>query len=463
MKKSAQIDMINGPVLGKILLYAIPLMLSGVLQLLFNAADMVVVGRYAGGDPFAAVGASAPLTGMIVNIFMGLAGGASVLVAQRVGARDEKGVRDVVHTAMLTGLVGGVLAMLIGLVGSRTFLVWMNTPAEVLELSVLYVQLYFLGLPALMIYNFGAAVLRSAGDTRHPLLFLTAGGVINVLLNLFAVIVLQWSVAGVALATVASQIVSAALVVWFMMKRENLVRLVLRELRFYPAQLKGILRLGIPSGVQAAMFSLSSVVIQSSVNSLGSLVMQGSAAGANLESFAAMAEVAFLHAALTFVGQNVGARKYSRIPKVVGCCVLLTVIIGAVFGGGIYLLREPLLRIYLPDALEAIRYGSIRITILMLPHFLYGLMEVLGGALRGLGTSLLPTVLSLTGTCFARILWVLTAFAAYPTVEMLFVCYPLTWALTILLELAALWIVWRRLPRQSAGDTAELPEETAVA
>ncbi len=462
MKKTTQIDMINGPVLKKLLFYAIPLMLSGILQLLFNAADMVVVGRWAGADPFAAVGASAPLTGLLVNIFIGFAGGASVLVAQSYGSRNEQHVHKTVHTAMLTGLISGIFAMLVGLLGSRTFLIWMKTPPEIMELSVLYVRIYFLGLPAMMVYNFGASVLRSVGDTQHPLWFLTIGGVVNVVLNMLAVLVLKWSVAGVAIATVVSQIVSAVLVVRFMMRQNNCCRLILRELKIYAGPLKEILRLGIPTGIQSAMFSFSNVVIQSSVNSLGSLVMQGSAAASNLESFAATAEVAFMHTTITFVGQNAGAKKYRRIPKIVCCCVLLTTIVGLVLGNGIYLLREPLLRIYLPDAAEAVQYGVIRTTINMIPHFLYGVMEVLGGALRGMGASLLPTSLSLTGTCFARMVWIFTVFAKYPSAEMLFLCYPLTWTLTILLELCALWIFWRRLKRKNAEAFAPLAAESAV-
>ena len=462
MKKATQIDMINGPVLKKLLLYAIPLMLSGILQLLFNAADMVVVGRWAGGDAFAAVGASAPLTGLLVNIFIGFAGGASVLVAQSYGSRNEQYVHKTVHTAMLTGLISGVFAMMVGLLGSRTFLIWMNTPPEVMELSVLYVRIYFLGLPAMMVYNFGAAVLRSVGDTQHPLWFLTIGGVVNVVLNMLAVVVLQWSVAGVAIATVAAQIVSAVLVVRFMMRQNNCCRLILRELKIYSGALREILRFGIPTGIQSAMFCFSNVVIQSSINSLGSLVMQGSAAASNLESFAATAEVAFMHTTITFVGQNAGAKKYRRIPKIVGCCVLLTTLVGFVLGNGIYLLREPLLRIYLPDAAEAVRYGMIRTTINMIPHFLYGVMEVLGGALRGMGASLLPTSLSLTGTCFARMVWVFTVFAQHPSAEMLFLCYPFTWTLTILLELCALWIFWLRLKRKNADAFSSLPAESAV-
>lgn len=458
MKRNAEIDMLNGPVLGKILLYALPLMLSGILQLLFNAADMVVVGQFAGGDAFAAVGASASLVGMLVNAVMGLTVGASVAVAQSHGAGDEDAVHETVHTSMLLGLIGGFLLLLVGFFGCPTFLAWMKTPADVMELSVLYVRVYFLGMPAMMVYNFGASVLRAVGDTRHPLYFLTAAGVVNVLLNLLTVIVFRMSVAGVALATALSQLVSAVLVIRFMMKQDKCFRFIPRRMKLWPKRLLTVLRIGIPSCVQASLFSMSSVVIQSSINSFGSALMQGSAAAANLESFSATAEYSFSHAALAFTGQNVGAKKYRRIPRILASCVLLSTVVGVIMGGGIYLLRRPLLGIYLADEAEAIVLGCIRITILMLPHFLYGVMEAISGVLRGMGASVTPTVLSLISTCFARVVWVFTVFAAYPTVEVLFLCYPLTWIFAILLQLGGTAVFYAKLRRKECvPETADAP------
>ena len=394
-QEKKEIDMCEGPLAGKILRYTIPLALSGILQLCFNAADMIVVGRYASGEALAAVGSTGALINLIINVFMGLAVGVSVCVAHAWGAKNKESVRQIVHTAMLTSVIAGMIVLLIGFFGCRTFLSWMGTPDNVIALSTTYMKIYFLGMPACMVYNFGASVLRSIGDTKRPLIFLVIAGVVNVLLNLLTVIGFRLGVAGVAIATAASQVVSAALVVRSLMKRQDACRLVLRDLRIYPDKLMTIVRVGLPAGLQGAVFSISNVLIQSSINSFGSVAMEGNTAAGNLEGFIYNVMNAFYHTSLTFTGQNVGARKPERIPRIALTCIALSVAISLTLSGLMYLFREPLLAIYRPDAPEAVAYGSLRMSIIVLTYFLCGIMEVFTGSLRGMGASLTPMLISL--------------------------------------------------------------------
>jgi len=452
-----QIDMTHGPLVGKIILYTLPIIAAGMLQLAFNAADVIVVGRFAGGHALAAVGATGSLIALIVNLFMGISVGVSVNVARAWGAKDDESVRRTVHTAVLTAFLLGIFVMFVGLIGCRTFLTWMGTPEEVMPLSALYMRIYFLGLPASMVYNFGSAVIRSTGDTRNPLIFLSIAGVVNVCLNLFLVIVFHMSVAGVAIATVASQLVSATLVLVFLARQNNCTRLKLRELHIYPDRLKSILRIGVPSGLQSAVFAISNVLIQSSINSLGTAVMEANTAVGNLEGFLYIAQNAFYHATLTFVGQNVGAKQFRRIKKIVLVCFLLVTAVGVTFGALMVIFHASLISIYtsVPDPSEMIAIGFTRMIVTSSTYFLCGIMEVLTGALRGLGSSITPMLVTVLGVCGIRIAWIYTVFRAYRTVQSLYIAYPISWALTSLMLLIGLIIVYRDFMKKHSVEATE--------
>ena len=425
-------DLTSGPLTIKIIKFIIPLMLTGILQLLYNAADSIVVGHYDGSSALAAVSSVGALINLLVNAFMGLSVGAAVVVAQDYGAKDYEGVSKTVHTSYLISIIGGIVVGAIGLIFSRQFLIRMGSPEDVLPLSTEYLMIYFAGTPANMAYNFGASILRSVGDTKRPLYFLTISGLVNVVLNLVLVIVFHMGVAGVAYATIISQILSAVMVIVYMMKSKDCVRFVPKNMRIYGDKLKKMLYIGLPAGFQGTVFSLSNVVIQSAVNSFGSLVMAGNGAASSLEGFTYTAMNSVYQASLTFVGQNVGAKKYDRINKVQGVCLVLVTIIGLVFGVTTYCLGEPLLSIYLPNDPEAIPYGIIRMSYIALPYFLCGMMEVMVGGQRGMGMSFIPMINALLGSCVLRIVWISTVFAADPTLFTLYISYPISWIVTTL-------------------------------
>ncbi len=425
-------DLTSGPLTIKIIKFIIPLMLTGILQLLYNAADSIVVGHYDGSSALAAVSSVGALINLLVNAFMGLSVGAAVVVAQDYGAKDYEGVSKTVHTSYLISIIGGIVVGAIGLIFSRQFLIWMGSPEDVLPLSTEYLMIYFIGTPANMAYNFGASILRSIGDTKRPLYFLTISGLVNIVLNLVLVIVFHMGVAGVAYATIISQILSAVMVIVYMMKSKDCVRFVPKKMRIHGDKLKKMLYIGLPAGFQGTVFSLSNVVIQSAVNSFGSLVMAGNGAASSLEGFTYTAMNSVYQASLTFVGQNVGAKKYDRINKVQGVCLVLVTIIGLVFGVTTYCLGEPLLSIYLPNDPEAIPYGIIRMSYIALPYFLCGMMEVMVGGQRGMGMSFIPMINALLGSCVLRIVWISTVFAADPTLFTLYISYPISWIVTTL-------------------------------
>ena len=425
-------DLTSGPLTIKIIKFIIPLMLTGILQLLYNAADSIVVGHYDGSSALAAVSSVGALINLLVNAFMGLSVGAAVVVAQDYGAKDYEGVSKTVHTSYLISIIGGIVVGAIGLIFSRQFLIWMESPEDVLPLSAEYLMIYFIGTPANMAYNFGASILRSVGDTKRPLYFLTISGLVNIVLNLVLVIVFHMGVAGVAYATIISQILSAVMVIVYMMKSKDCVRFVPKKMRIHGDKLKKMLYIGLPAGFQGTVFSLSNVVIQSAVNSFGSLVMAGNGAASSLEGFTYTAMNSVYQASLTFVGQNVGAKKYDRINKVQGVCLVLVTIIGLVFGVTTYCLGEPLLSIYLPNDPEAIPYGIIRMSYIALPYFLCGMMEVMVGGQRGMGMSFIPMINALLGSCVLRIVWISTVFAADPTLFTLYISYPISWIVTTL-------------------------------
>lgn len=431
--KKYEIDMCNGPLLGKILVYAIPLIASGILQLLFNAADMVVAGRFAGNVALGAVGATSSLINLLINVFIGMSVGTNVLVAHFYGANRKEELAQTVHTSIALSLISGIILGIAGFSLASPLLSLMGTPDDILPHAVIYMQIYFIGVPGMLLYNFGSAILRAVGDTRRPLYYLLFAGVINVLLNLFFVIVLGIGVAGVALATILSQFVSAAMVIRCLIKEEGAYQLDIRQIRLYPDKVVRILRVGLPAGFQGAVFSISNVLIQSSVNSFGSVAVAGNTAAQNLEGFVYNAMNSFHQTALSFTSQNMGAKKMDRVKKIMWICVGCVTATGMIMGfGGLYFANE-LLSVYSTDK-EVIAYGYERLWIIFSTYFLCGVMDVLVGSIRGMGYSILPMIVSLLGACGLRVLWIFTIFAHYRTPGILYNSYPVTWTVTLLVH-----------------------------
>lgn len=443
-EKTYEMDMCHGPLLGKMLIFTLPLMLSGILQLLFNAADVVVVGRFAGNEAMAAVGSTGALTNLLVNLFIGLSVGVNVLVARYYGGNQEQEAQDTIHTAIVVSVVGGIFLAVLGICLARPLLQLMDTPADVIDHSVLYMRIYFAGMPVMLLYNFGSAILRAIGDTRRPLYFLSAAGVINVVLNLAFVIYFHMGVAGVAIATVVSQCVSAALIVWCMMKSEGCIKLRLDCLHIHWKKLGKIARIGLPAGIQGALFSLSNVLIQSSVNSFGSVAMAGNTAGQNIEGFVYTAMNSVHQTAVSFTSQNLGGRQYKRINKILWECLLLVMVIGLVLGNGVYLLGGQILKIYSSDT-EVIAYGLQRMAIICTTYFLCGIMEVLVGSIRGLGYAVMPMIVSLMGACVFRVIYIYTFFQWNRSLETLYISYPISWLLTATVHLICFLVVRRKI------------------
>ncbi|MBE6685883.1 MAG: MATE family efflux transporter [Ruminococcaceae bacterium] len=445
--------MTEGALLPHIILYTIPIILTSILQLLFNAADLIIVGRYCGSISVAAVGATGAVSNLIINLFIGLSVGAGVCVAHGLGAKKSKSVHRTVHTAVSAALAGGALLTVIGILLAEPLLVLMNTPKDVLPLSATYMKIYFAGMTFTMLYNFCASILRAAGDTKSPLIYLTLSGIINVILNVIFVTLFNMNVAGVALATAISQALSAILVTVALMRRNDECRLHPKELRFYKKELLKLIRIGVPAGIQGSLFSISNVIIQSSVNSFGPVVMSGNAASANIEGFVYVILNAFHQTTVNFVGQNTGAEKYKRVKKTVAICLVSVALTGIIAGLGVYLLREPLLSIYITDSAKALYYGMIRISYICIPYFLCGLMDVSTGALRGMGSSLAPMIISVLGVCGFRIAWILTIFQIerFHTPQCLYASYTFSWTLTFLIQIIAFVFVYRRYIRSNAN------------
>lgn len=450
-KSSYEIDMVNGPLLGKIIKFAIPLMLSGILQLFFNAADIVVVGRFAGSTAMAAVGSTGSLINLIVNVFMGLSVGTNVLVARYYGARDNKNLEETVHTSVFASIVCGCILIFVGIFLAKPMLTLMGSPEDVIDQATLYVRIYFGGMPAMMLYNFGAAILRSVGDTKRPLYFLTISGVLNVGLNLILVIVFDMGVAGVAIATVVSQCLAAVLVLLCLVKSDAPYRVELKKLHIYKSKLLEMIRIGLPAGMQGTVFSISNVLIQSSINSFGSVVMAGSTAAGNIEGFVYTAMNSFYQTSLSFTGQNMGAKKYDRVSKIMRLCVMCVTVVGIVLGGLCTLCGETLLSIYTSDP-EVIAYGMERMLLVCLPYFLCGIMDTLVGSMRGMGYSILPMIVSLAGACGLRVVWILTIFAANPTLPTLFVSYPISWTVTALTHFVCYLVAYNKLKKKAISE-----------
>lgn len=434
MSKSYEMDMVHGPLVKNVLLYAFPLILSGVLQLMFNAADIIVVGRFSGPEALAAVGSTGSLINLIINLFIGVSIGTNVLVARYYGAHDADAISETIDTSIITAAVGGFALIFIGFFLAQPLLTLTGTPSDVIDQAVLYMRIYFAGMPAFMLYNFGAAVLRSVGDTRRPLYFLIISGIINVVLNMIFVIIFRMGVAGVALATIASQLVSAVLVLRCLLKNEGVIRLDLKNMKFSKKRMFEMLGIGLPAGFQGMVFNISNVLIQSSVNSFGSMVMAGNTAAGNIEGFVYTSMNALYQTNLSFTSQNYGAKNKKRIDEVLITCMIIVAAVGLVTGIGAYLFGNQLLGFYTTDP-QVIQYGMNRLAIISTMYFLCGMMDVMVGTIRGLGYGIMPMIVSLTGACLLRVVWILTIFRMYHTQFSLYVSYPISWTLTLVIHL----------------------------
>ncbi|MBQ6814656.1 MAG: MATE family efflux transporter [Lachnospiraceae bacterium] len=444
-----QMDMCNGSILKKMLIFTVPLMFSSILQLLFNAADIVVVGKFAGDNSLAAVGSTSSLINLLVNLFIGLSIGGNVLAARYFGAKQDRDLSETVHTAMTVSVISGVVLAIVGILGSPIILTWMKTPEEVLDLAVIYLRIYFIGMPAMMVYNFGASILRAIGDTKRPLYFLMAAGVINVALNLIFVIVIRMDVAGVALATTISQCVSAYLVVRCLLREEGAIRLDLKKMHISKDKFLKILQIGLPAGFQGILFSLSNVVIQSSINSFGKIIVAGNSAAANLEGFVYVAMNSLYQGAISFTSQNIGAGKYERINKILFTALACVIVVGVVFGNAVVLFGEPLLGLY-SDSEIVIEAGLLRLKYICGVYALCGMMDVMVGMLRGMGYSIVPMIVSLIGACALRIVFLTTVFKLeeFHKIENVYLTYPVSWILTFIAHVITFIIVKKRLNRR---------------
>ena len=432
VKKSYGLDMCNGPILRKMLIFSLPLVCSSVLQLLFNAADIVVVGRFAGDNSLAAVGSNTALINLLTNLFIGLSVGANVLTGLCYGAKREKDLSETVHTAMLLSIISGIILAIGGFLGARQILIWMQAPSEVLDLATLYLRIYFIGMPGTMIYNFGSAILRAVGDTKRPLFYLSGAGVVNVILNLFFVIVLKMDVAGVATATVISEYICGLLIFRCLMKEESGIRLIPAKLQLHKDKVLRILKIGLPAGFQGIIFSLANVLIQSSVNLFGAIVVAGNSAAANIEGFVYVAMNAFYQATLSFTSQNVGAGKNHRINKILMSGQICVIIVGLLLGNLCFIFGRSLLSIYSPNQ-EVIEAGIARMAVIARTYALCGMMDVMVGSLRGIGYSVMPMLVSLIGACGFRVVWLATIFQLpqFHNVQMIYISYPISWILTL--------------------------------
>lgn len=429
--------------------FALPLICSGVLQLLFNAADIVVVGRFAGDNSLAAVGSTTSLIQLLVNLFIGLSVGANVLVARYYGAKQYASLSKTVHTSLLIGAASGLFISAVGMIFAKPILILMQTPADVLPLAVLYIRIYFGGMIATMLYNFGSAILRAVGDTKRPLYYLSLAGIINVVLNLIFVIVFRMDVAGVAIATVISQCVSALLVVRCLIKETGAIHVDIRALKLDKDKLIKILKIGLPAGFQGMLFSLSNVVIQSSINSFGAVVVAGNSAAVNIEGFVYAAMNAFYQATISFTGQNLGAGNAERIKRTVFTGQLYVAFVGLLLGNAVYIFGQQLLGIYSTSE-PVIAAGMQRLGVVAKTYAVCGMMDVMVGAMRGIGYSIVPMIVSLIGVCGFRLAWIAVLFTneAYHTVNTVYVSYPISWAVTFLANAVFFIVFFKRISKK---------------
>ncbi len=438
-----EIDMCNGSLFSKIIKCALPMMATSILQLLYNAVDIIVVGRYVGETALAAVGSTSSLINLIVNVFVGISIGATIVVAQYIGACDYNKASDACHSAISISLIAGTFLAVMGNVICRPLLVLMGSPDDVIDQATLYMRIYFLGMPAFMLTTYGSALMRTVGDTKRPLYYFSISGILNVVLNLILVLQFNMGVAGVAISTIFSQYISALFILSALTHSDGYIKIYIKDLRIVKESLVAMVSKGLPAGIQSCIFGMSNVIIQSSVNSFGSVVMAGNSAASNIEGFLYTAQNTFCIVATSFSGQNFGAKKYKRIDKTLLYCLATVLVIGVSLGLLIYSFGETLLGIYAPGNPEAISYGMIRFKFILLLYFLCGLMEVLTGTIRGIGLSLVPMLISVLGVCGVRIMWIFTVFAQHRTLETLFVSYPISWAATGVI-LAVAYIHFRK-------------------
>jgi len=443
-KNRYEIDMCNGSIMDKLISFSIPLMLSGILQLLFNAVDIIVVGRFTGSQALAAVGSTTALINVFTNLFIGVSLGANVLAARFYASGRKKEMSETVHTSILFALLSGIVMVFVGLFFSRAALELMDTPADVIDQSALYMQIYFAGMPFFMLYNYGAAILRAVGDTKRPLFFLVIAGGVNAGLNLFLVIVLHLGVAGVAIATVIAQMISCILVLRCLYQSTGSYQLRISRLTLKWTYLKQIFQVGIPAGIQSTVINFSNVLLQSSVNSFGSVAMAGYTAANNIFGFLFAAVNSITQACMSFTSQNYGVGKWKRMDRVLLNCMLLTVIVSLVLGGGSYLFGPELLRIYTSDA-AVIQCGMEILLYTTVTYFMCGIMDLFPGALRGMGCSAVPMLLSVIGTVGTRVVWIFMVFPKYRSLDILFISYPASWLVTIALQVVCYYFVRKKV------------------
>lgn len=444
-EKRIRQNLCEGPFLPKIISYTIPIILTSVLQLLFNAADLMVLGQLKGNDNVGAVGATGSLINLLVSLFTGLSIGAGVCVAQGIGAKDDSRVSRAVHTAIPAAIIGGAALTVIGVCLSEWFLTLMATPENLIRQATIYMQIYFAGIIPILVYNFGAAILRSAGDTKSPLIYLSIAGVLNIVLNVVFVAVFDMAVDGVALATVISQLLACILVIRKLMHREDSCKLSLKKMRIDPSALSRIVGIGLPAGIQGSLFAISNVTVQSSINSFNiDAINNGCSAASNIEGFVYMGMNAFQQTATTFVGQNSGARKYKNVGKIVILSVICVVTVGLLLGSLGRIFAPQLLSLYLKEGGDSLTYGQIRMNYVCLLYFLCGIMDVLSGSLRGMGASTVPMVVTILGACGLRIVWIATVFQKVKTLESLFLVFPVSWIVTIIALTICFMIIWKK-------------------
>ena len=439
-----EIDMCNGSILDKLVSFSIPLMLSGILQLLFNAVDIIVVGQFTGNEALAAVGSTTALINVFVNLFIGISLGARVLAARFYATGQEKEMTETVHTSITLALISGIAMGIIGVIAAKGALELMDTPDNVLNLSTLYMRIYFMGMPFFMLYNYGAAILRAVGDTKRPLLFLIISGATNVLLNLLLVIQFHLGVAGVAIATVISQCISCILVLRCLYLSDGSYQLRFNKLGMKTRYVKQIFQIGIPAGIQSTIINFSNVLLQSSVNSFGSVAMAGYTAANNILGFLYVSVNSITQACMSFTSQNYGVRKFKRMDKVLLECLGLTVIVALVLGGGSYLFGAELMHIYTKST-KVIECGVDIMLYTTVTYFLCGIMDLLPGALRGMGHSTVPMILSVIGTVGTRIVWIYVIFPCHRSLDFLFISYPVSWLLTIVMQVICFYFVRKKV------------------
>ena len=427
--KTHTMDMTKGSITKKVLLFSVPIILSGILQLLYNAADIIVVGQFSGKESLAAVGSTSSLVNLFTNLFIGLSSGACVTLARYIGMKDRESSSRTVHTAVTLALISGVIVAFAGFFFSEGMLKLMSSPEDVIGKATLYLKIYFCGMPAVLLYNFGSSLLRAVGDTKRPMAILMCSGIVNVVLNLIFVIFFHMDVAGVALATIASQIISAICVIICVINEKEYCQLNLKKLRIYRKELATIIKVGLPAGIQSCIFSFSNIQIQSAVNSFGSSVVAGNSAASNIEGFVYVAMNSIYQAALTFTSQNFGAGKIDRIKKVMFSCSWIVTAVGIIFASLIMVFSSPIIGLYTSDA-EVAQIALIKLKYVCMPYFLCGLMEVFSGVLRGLNCSVLPMIVSIIGVCGVRVVWVTFIFPIFNTLSFLYVSYPFSWIVT---------------------------------